>query len=203
MMEDILLIHLKRVVKVKKGQNITLRDIANVQARTSEVAKYEEVILYKTREASSTSEVIDRFLITNKLKVKFPHLHMQFFGPNETLLKKEGKKRLTKVLFIFAWLVLFLGTTMTMMNFHFDVNMQEVHVRIHYLLTGEQVKQPLFIQIPYALGIAVGMLLFLNESFLHKHKKGPTPLELEMYHYEKNVASYLADERQNKQKENK
>lgn len=201
-MEDILLIYLKREVKVKKTQNITLRDIANVQARTEQLTKYGDIILYKTRETSNTLEVIDRYLITNILKAHFPNLHIQFFGPNEVLLKKERKIRLTNLLFIFAWLVLFLGTTMTMMNFHFDVSMQEVHVRIHYLLTGEQVQQPLFIQIPYALGIAVGMLLFLNESFLHKRKKGPTPLELEMYHYEKNVASYLADEGQNKQKEN-
>lgn len=200
-MADILLIHLKRVVKVKKTQNVTLGDIANVQARTAQLTKYEDVILYQLKKTSDTLGVIDRFFITNSLKAKFPDVHIQFFGPNETLLKKERKKGLTNVLFMFAWLVLFLGTTMTMMNFHFDVNMQEVHVRIHYLLTGEQVRQPLYIQIPYALGIAIGMLLFLNESFLHKPKKGPTPLELEMYHYEKNVASYLADEHQHKQEE--
>src|SRR5699024_12063336 len=50
-----------------------------------------------------------------------------------------------------VWLLLFIGAAMTIVNFHYDVSMQEVQQKLHYLLTGEQNQYPLWIQIPYSL----------------------------------------------------
>lgn len=190
-MEDTLLIRLKQVVKLKQGQEITLQDIAHIERIVRGERSSDDLKSYKLLSVTDSSMIIDRFFLTKKLKEQYPHTHIHFFGPNETLIKLAQEKQRKKTLFLFAWLLVFIGATMTMMNFHFDVNMQEVHIRLHYLLTGEEVKQPLFIQVPYALGLAVGMFLFLNESFLRKKKAEPSPLELEMYQYDKNIANYL------------
>ena len=50
------------------------------------------------------------------------------------------------------------------MNFHEDVSMRQVHQKLFYMLTGLRDKQPLLIQVPYSIGLGLGMILFLTTS---------------------------------------
>src|SRR5690625_6176367 len=96
------------------------------------------------------------------------------------------------LLFVFlVWILLFVGSAMTIVNFHYDVSMQEVHQRIHYLFTGEQKKFPLFLQIPYSFGLGIGMVLFLNRLFKKKLNEEPSPLEVELFNYQKKINEYV------------
>src|SRR5690625_2351689 len=89
-------------------------------------------------------------------------------------------------------LFLFGGAAMTVINFHYDVSMQEVQQKLHYILTGEQETFPLWIQIPYSIGLGVGMVLFLNQWFKKRFNEEPSPLEVEMFKYQKDIDHYLA-----------
>lgn len=80
---------------------------------------------------------------------------------------------------------------MTIMNFHYDVSMQEVQQKIHYLLTGKHSKYPLWIQIPYSFGLGVGMLLFFNHWFKKRFNEEPSPLEIELFNYQQDLNQYV------------
>lgn len=81
---------------------------------------------------------------------------------------------------------------MTIMNFHNDVGMQEVQQKLHYLLTGENNKHPLWMQIPYSLGLGLGMLLFFNHWFKKRFNEEPSPLEIELFKYQKDIDHYIS-----------
>ncbi|MBE3555234.1 MAG: hypothetical protein IMW85_09690 [Thermicanus sp.] len=68
-----------------------------------------------------------------------------------------------------------------------------MHERIYYLLTGEINHHPYVIQIPYSVGIGIGMILFFNHLFRKRLNEEPSPLELEMYLYQENVEKYAKD----------
>ncbi len=51
---------------------------------------------------------------------------------------------------------------MTIMNFHYDVSMQPVQQKLHFILTGVENEYPLWIQIPYSIGLGLGTVLFLT-----------------------------------------
>jgi len=91
-----------------------------------------------------------------------------------------------------VWLILFVGSAMTIINFHYDVSMQEVQQKLHFLITGERNETPLWIQIPYSIGLGVGMLLFFNHWFNKRFNEEPSPLEIEIYNYQQNLDHYLA-----------
>ncbi len=80
------------------------------------------------------------------------------------------------------------------MSFHADVSMPFVHRQIYHLLTGENDPHPLLLQIPYSLGIGLGMVIFFNHIGKLKKRKDPSPLEVEMFLYNQNVNSYLTKE---------
>jgi len=79
------------------------------------------------------------------------------------------------------------------MNFHTDVSMEQVHQRIYYLVTGAYNARPLILQIPYSLGIGLGMVLFFNHVFKRKLNDEPSPLELEVFLYQENIDQYVID----------
>lgn len=80
---------------------------------------------------------------------------------------------------------------MTIMNFHYDVGMQETQQKIHYMLTGKVAESPLWIQIPYSLGLGVGMLLFFNHWFKKRFNNEPSPLEIEISKYQDALDDYI------------
>ncbi len=87
-----------------------------------------------------------------------------------------------------AWLLLFVGATVTILNFHADVNMPAVHREIYRLLTGRVSAHPLLLEIPYAVGVGVGVAVFLRPW-----RGEPGPLELEAARYERGLHAYLRD----------
>ena len=76
--------------------------------------------------------------------------------------------------------------------------MKSVHQRIHYLVTGKHEARPLILQIPYSLGIGVGMILFFNHLFKRRFNDEPSPLELEMYLYGENLNQYVINHERSK-----
>src|SRR5699024_2856818 len=97
------------------------------------------------------------------------------------------KAKIVYLKLIFAWILLFIGTAMTIMNFHDDVNMQAVQQKVHFVLTGQETEYPLWIQIPYSLGLGLGMILFLNHWFKKRINEEPSPLEIELFTYQQDL----------------
>ncbi|PQP87847.1 stage V sporulation protein AA, partial [Paenibacillus sp. AR247] len=108
------------------------------------------------------------------------------------VVKKEKKPSL--ILFILVWLLLFFGSALTIMNFHADVNMQEVQIRTVEMVTGRRDEHPYLFQTAYSFGIGFGMVVFFNHLFKKKWNEEPTPLEVEMFLYQENIDQYVVAE---------
>jgi len=93
--------------------------------------------------------------------------------------------------FILIWLLLFFGAALAIMNFHEDVSMQAVHQRIYKIITGKENLKPLILQIPYSIGLGLGMVLFFNHVFKKRLNEEPSPLEVEMFNYQQNLDQYV------------
>jgi stage V sporulation protein AA len=134
-------------------------------------------------------------LIVGKIKKLFPFLQIEHFGEPHCLIEiSEQRKPPALILIILVWLLLFIGSGLAIMNFHADVSMGVVHQRIYQLLTGKWAEHPLFLQIPYSIGIGLGMIIFFNHLFKKKFNEEPSPLEVEMFMYQENVNYYVITE---------
>ncbi|MGI6574481.1 MAG: stage V sporulation protein AA [bacterium] len=96
-------------------------------------------------------------------------------------------------------LLLFIGSALTIISFHNDVNMAETHRKLYFFLTGKDNMQSLILPVSYSLGIGAGMLLFFNHIGKKLGGSEPSPLEIEMHLYEKNINQYLRDRQEQAQ----
>ena len=192
-MSQIVYLRMKRNLELTEYKELHLKDIAHISARDEIQKILENKRVYRVTEKDKNIVVIDVFLIVDELRKDFPELDIQPIGPEQTIIRILQKKKQANALFaVFVWLVLFIGTGMTIMNFHYDVSMQEVHQKLHFLLTGEENEFPLWIQIPYSIGLGLGTLIFFNHWFNKRFNEEPSPLEVEISNYQANLNEYLA-----------
>ncbi|MEI3604687.1 stage V sporulation protein AA [Pseudogracilibacillus sp. SE30717A] len=192
-MNNIVYLRMKKKTTVLPGSTLKLKDIAFISTTGPEKEKIENTHIYRIKEEDNDYVLIDCFLIISHFNKVYPNLEFELVGYNETIVHVKEKAMNPPIILIsFVWLILFIGSAMTIINFHYDVSMQEVQQRIHYIFTGKKEEFPLWIQIPYSIGLGVGMVLFLNQWFKKRFNEEPSPLEVEIFNYQKDVDNYIA-----------
>ncbi|MFC4777504.1 stage V sporulation protein AA [Paenibacillus sp. GCM10023252] len=193
-------LRLKKRIYIKPGESVRLHQAARLLADPEQEAPLRQLLLYEHRKADGNRVVLDLLQIVKRIREAVPELTIEAYGDPQVLvmIADEPAKPRMAVL-IAAWLLLFFGAGLAIMNFHTDVSMKEVHMRIAELVTGKKTSHPLWFQIPYSLGIGLGMMIFFNHLFRRKFNEEPNPLEVELYMYQENVNAYvIADEMRKK-----
>lgn len=185
-------LRMKKRLEITTLKELKLKDITHISAQPVWKKKLESVPIYRLSKKDQSIVIIDGFVIIDHLSQLFEDMEFQLIGPEQTIIRILKKSKSPNILFAtVVWLILFIGTAMTLMNFHYDVSMQEVQQKLHFLLTGKENEYPLWIQIPYSLGLGLGMLLFFNHWFNRRFNEEPSPLEVEIYKYQQDLDNYV------------
>lgn len=186
-------VRLKHRIQARPDETITLRKIAKVIADESLIDKVENQIIHHIQPTDQTHVVIDVIRVIEIIQSMDASIDVQTVGPAQTIIEiKYDRKNFSPVLFFLIWLLLFVGSAMTIINFHEDVSMQKMHRHLYQFVTGEVVDKPLILQIPYSIGLGLGMVLFFNHIFKKKFNEEPSPLEVEIFNYQMDLDQYIA-----------
>ncbi|MUK87219.1 stage V sporulation protein AA [Ornithinibacillus sp. L9] len=192
-MAEIVYLRMKKNLELDRMQELQLKHIAFITTQSKRKRELENARIYRITEKDQDLVVIDSFLVIDHLNRLYPNLEIQLIGPTHTIVRIYRRKKLPSTLIAsVVWILLFIGTAMTIMNFHYDVSMQEVQQKLHFLLTGEENEYPLWIQIPYSIGLGLGMLLFFNHWFNKRFNEEPSPLEVEIFNYQQALDQYIS-----------
>lgn len=191
-MKETIYIRFRNRHYVKQQEKIYLKDIAQIIAPEKYEEALKDLFIHEIRAEDKHLIVIDMMKIIAIIKEMYSEMEVRNVGQSEIIVEIVSVNKNPNLIgVIFVWLILFIGSGLTIMNFHHDVSMQEVHQRIYFLITGTTNKYPLLLQIPYSFGIGLGMILFFNHIFKKKINEEPSPLEVEMFLYQRNLDSYV------------
>lgn len=179
-------------LKVSPSYEVKLGDVAQLAGDAFVVEALQNEIVYKITAHDKTHVVIDVMKIIEIIRRKAAHIQINLLGSGQTLVEIiYEKKKVHPVFFGLVWLLLFIGAALAIIYFHEDVSMQQVHQRLYYMITGEFNAQPLLFQIPYSVGLGLGMVLFFNHVFQKRINEEPSPLEVEMFQYQQSLDQYV------------
>jgi len=203
-MQPTIYLRLRKRVRLPRGKPVLLGDIAQLLTEPEWEGPLLELELHRPDRMDGNLVLIDILSVISKIKTLHSDAEIETFGEPHTLVEVYTKRKPTNVVaFIIVWLLLFFGSGLAIMNFHEDVSMPEVHQRIVYLLTGQTVEHPYWLQIPYSFGLGLGMVIFFNHVFKKKINEEPSPLDVEMFKYEESVHHYVVTEEYRKLAERK
>ena len=185
-------VRLRNRVNIRINQTeILLEDIAKLVGTEKLTAELRTLPIYEVTKSDRNIIVIDLSTVIEKITEKYHGMDIQAIGPSQTIIEIVPKQKKNHMfLFMVVWMLLFIGSALTIMNFHEDVSMPAVHQKVYKLITGREAERPLILQIPYSLGLGLGMILFFNHFFKKRFNDEPSPLEVEMFNYQQDLDRY-------------
>ncbi|MBS4960877.1 MAG: stage V sporulation protein AA [Clostridiales bacterium] len=166
-----------------------------------------QTIVGEFQESDKSMQLISALDIVQALVHKYPNetLTVNNVGEKETVVTFVAKEK-TEPIFL-RWLkvcaisvVLFMGGATAIMSFHSDADISGIMKAYYKVVFDEESENPLILEIPYSLGLGIGILVFFNHFSLWRLSDDPTPIEVQMTTYEDEVKVCLADNLEKKRK---
>lgn len=191
-MDKILYIRMRHRIQARPNQTITIGDVGQLVGDEDVMRQVSGIAIHQVNRSDKSIVVLDIMRVLKELRKADPDLDVQTVGPAQTIVEIAYKtKQFRPMFFAAVWLLLFLGAALAIMNFHEDVSMRIVHQKIFKTITGLDDEKPLLLQIPYSIGLGLGMILFFNHVFRKRINEEPSPLEVEMFNYQQDLDMYV------------
>ncbi len=191
-LEKTIYIRMRNRVQAQPEEKLLLKDVAQIIAPEAVLSHLKSMMVYQLTEGDRNIVIIDVMRIINMITTRFGEIEVQTIGPAQTIIEVTNKKKGVSIpFFLLIWFLLFFGSAMAIMNFHDDVSMRSVQEKIYTIITGKVEAKPFLFQIPYSLGLGLGMILFFNHVFKKRLNEEPSPLEVEMFNYQMDLDNYV------------
>lgn len=195
----------RETVYVKADRNsvchdpqIKIMDVMSVQCSDPAICagiKNKTLYTFQKDESSKKKriEVFSILDVINLIVTDYPDVEVVSYGEQDFVVEyvriPVSSKWMEIVKLVVLCIVVFLGAAFTIMAFNNDISIGEVFDRLYSQIMGQQKPNVTEIEIFYCLGLAVGIIVFFNHIGKKKITSDPTPIQVEMRKYEKDVDS--------------
>ncbi|MDE7206399.1 MAG: stage V sporulation protein AA [Lachnospiraceae bacterium] len=208
----VLYIMAKQNVATEKN-DIELADVASVYCEDEVVrAKAEALKIHKFKKESSPRVVISIMKVIEEITKQNPGITVESIGETDIIIEKSSFQKDTQnskksigewIKVLLVALICFFGSGFTIMAYHNDIGISDVFGRIYELVTGEVSDGCTVLEVAYSIGLTMGIIAFYNHVGGKRLSADPTPLEVEMRNYERDVNQAIVEisERTGKEKD--
>ena len=139
--------------------------------------------------------VVSILKIIEMLQEKYPDNQIDNLGEEDFIIlytspkKNEALREMISTIFI--CLVAFFGGGYAIMAYNTDIGAKELFVYLSMMFLGNAKEGVILLSICYSVGLTVGMIIFFNHIGNRKISRDPTPLEIQMRLYEKDISTTI------------
>lgn len=175
-------------------RNVTLGDIAKMECADEPVVrqlKQMELCTFPASDKEPKLHVFSILAVIELIHLKYPRLTVSNEGEKDFIVEYLPNRYPTKlserIKTALLCVIIFFGSSFTIMAFNNDVSVTDVFAKLYVQLTGTQSSGVTELEICYSIGLAIGILIFFNHIGRKKITHDPTPIQVEMRKYEKDT----------------
>ena len=134
--------------------------------------------------------VVSVLAVIQKIHEIYPELEIENLGEPDFIVglkPKETAKPLEIIKVILVCLVIFFGAVFAMMTFNEDVSSLDSFRKVYTWVMGTAPEGATILELSYSIGVGVGIVVFFNHFGKKQLTKEPSPVEVEMSGYDKQV----------------
>lgn len=181
---------------VVSHKNVVIKDIATVYCSNEELlTRIKELPLVVMEPKKNSQYAVSIMKLIAMIDTIDSNLNVVNLGEEEFLIEYQPEKADNKIFeyckTIFVAAIIFFGAAFSIMTFNTDVSVTDVFANVYNLVMGESGKGQGIIELSYCIGLPVGILVFFNHFSSKKVRKDPTPIQIEMRKYEKDVENAI------------
>lgn len=171
----------KKVLLGDLGQVITKDETMTRKIQQMEVLNLAD-------EKMKVSDIVD---IIRKLHEQFGELDVINLGEAEFIIQLQEKKKPNKLFeygkVAVVSLIIFFGSAFSIMTFNEDSSVVDIFAKVYKIFGNAPNAGFPLVEAGYSIGLTLGILLFYNHMFRKKKMEDPTPMQIEMREFEKDV----------------
>ena len=179
-------------------RHVKLSDIAKMEcADKAIVRQLKQKKIYTFSEAISSKKQKNQMKVFSVLKIieliheEYPNLDITNEGESDFIIEyipnPKKPKYVNAIKTIILWVIIFFGSAFTIMAFNNDVGVGDVFSKFYGQVMGMPSDGVTELEIFYSIGLAVGIIVFFNHVGRKKITPDPTPIQVEMRKYEKDI----------------
>lgn len=198
----VLYIMAKQNVKATKS-DVELADVASIYCEDKVIrAKAESMKIHHFQKDGEPRVVISILKVIEELTKLSPGITVESIGETDIIIEKASFQKDTQssktgvkewIKIAFVALICFFGSSFTIMSYHNDIGISEVFGRIYELVMGQTSDGCTILEVAYSIGLAAGIIVFYNHVGGKRLTPDPTPLEVEMRNYERDVNQAIVE----------
>lgn len=175
-----------------RNEKVKLKDIATIYCRDPQI-KYnlEKIEVIQFQKSRDNKKVISVLRLIEMMKKEYAELEVQNIGETDIIIfyhcPKKPRKYWQYAKIVGVCIIVFFGAAITIMAYNNDVDLDKLFSNIYLLFTGVQADGPTVIHLFYSIGLTVGVLVFFNHIMRKRLTDDPTPFEVQMRLYERDV----------------
>jgi stage V sporulation protein AA len=189
-----------------QGDDVYLRDLGSLHSSDNAVsARLKAIKVYHFGKVDSNRCVISVTKLISLMENTCNNISVEALGETDVLVEKiavnqtKGWKVWGKI--VLVCFVTFFGTAFTIMAYHNDIGIQDVFREVYRIFMGRDPDGVNVLEVSYSIGLALGIVLFFNHVGKRRITKDPTPIEVAMRNYERDVNDALIETAEREGKE--
>lgn len=187
----------ERNVKVTKP-DIYLEDIVSMECSDKTVLPgIRRLKILKISGKKEQRKVLSVLDIITCVHAAYPEVEVQNLGETDMIITCEQQKKTSVLLYgikvVLVSAIIFFGSAFSIMAFNNDVGGTELFGQIYEQVTGKKSDGFTVLEITYAIGLTIGILVFFNHFGKKRFTADPTPMEIQMRIYENDIQTTLVE----------
>jgi stage V sporulation protein AA len=177
---------------------VYVKDIGKLTCSDNAIlAKVKAIKLHHFKDGEEKRQVLSILKVIEEIEKVCPNVSIESIGETDVLLeyidvdKHKGFVQWAKL--VFVAMISFFGTAFTIMAFHNDIGINAVFEKVYEMVMGQPSDGYSILELSYSVGLAVGITVFFNHIGGRRITKDPTPIEVEMRTYERDVNTALIE----------
>ena len=171
-------------------KNITLGDVLKIECTNIGILRaIKQMEFYRFHHEHSV--VFSVLKVIERIHEDYPNVEVVNCGESDFIVEyqksKEKSPVIEKTKLVLVAIIVFFGSAFTIMAFHNDIGIQDVFDVFYEQLMGEPKPKITELEISYSIGLAAGIIVFFNHFSKKKITRDPTPIEVEMKKYNKDL----------------
>lgn len=180
-----------RNVEVQSA-DVFLKDLADVHCADRNVqAKCRALKVHHFGKNEEKRCVFSSIKLVELMEKSCPGINVEIIGETDVLVEwvnvHKHKKSSQWMKAALVSLISFFGTAFTIMAYHNDSGVNEVFEEVYHIVMGRAPSGLNVLEVSYSVGLAAGIIIFFNHIGGRRLTKDPTPIEVAMRNYEKDV----------------
>ena len=197
-MKKIIYISLKEKI-ITETCSVKVSDIANIYCNDEKIAEKAEKIEILQFNKSPNKAVISITEIIRDIEEDISNVDIVNLDSTNVVIqykeKKKDKKAFLEIMkIIFVCLIVFFGAAFAIMSFNEDVSTKSLFENVYMMFTGEKSNGHTIIEASYSVGLGLGIIVLYGHFWKIKLTNDPTPIEVEMNKYEKDINATIISE---------